>query len=330
VSPEDFVTASPPPLAADRRPVDGVDSYYQAASRPKSAHRYWLHIGLLVATLLTTSVVGSRMLRDFQANLPPLGVEELWDAFGNSWRQPAALLDGLPFSLTLLAILLAHEFGHFFTCVYYRLDASLPYFLPAPVLTGTFGAFIRIRSPIYFRRALFDVAVGGPLAGFAFLLPALAIGLAYSKVIPGIANEGSFRYGIPPLLWLMEKAIFPGVAPADIYLHPVARAAWIGLLATAWNLLPIGQLDGGHVVYAVAGHRHKLLTWISLGLLVALGVRFWYGWLVWAVLLFFGRRHPSIVDPESLGTGRRRLAWLTLIIFLLCFTPAPLRENPGF
>jgi membrane-associated protease RseP (regulator of RpoE activity) len=310
--------------------VDGVDSYYQAASRPKSAHRYWLHIGLLVATLLTTSVVGSRMLRDFQANLPPLGVEELWDAFGNSWRQPAALLDGLPFSLTLLAILLAHEFGHFFTCVYYRLDASLPYFLPAPVLTGTFGAFIRIRSPIYFRRALFDVAVGGPLAGFAFLLPALAIGLAYSKVIPGIANEGSFRYGIPPLLWLMEKAIFPGVAPADIYLHPVARAAWIGLLATAWNLLPIGQLDGGHVVYAVAGHRHKLLTWISLGLLVALGVRFWYGWLVWAVLLFFGRRHPSIVDPESLGTGRRRLAWLTLIIFLLCFTPAPLRENPGF
>lgn len=310
--------------------MDGVDSYYQAASRPKSAHRYWLHIGLLVATLLTTSVVGSRMLRDFQANLPPLGVEELWDAFGNSWRQPAALLDGLPFSLTLLAILLAHEFGHFFTCVYYRLDASLPYFLPAPVLTGTFGAFIRIRSPIYFRRALFDVAVGGPLAGFAFLLPALAIGLAYSKVIPGIANEGSFRYGIPPLLWLMEKAIFPGVAPADIYLHPVARAAWIGLLATAWNLLPIGQLDGGHVVYAVAGHRHKLLTWISLGLLVALGVRFWYGWLVWAVLLFFGRRHPSIVDPESLGTGRRRLAWLTLIIFLLCFTPAPLRENPGF
>jgi membrane-associated protease RseP (regulator of RpoE activity) len=310
--------------------VEESDSYFEASTRRKSAHRYWLHIGLLLATLLTTSIVGSRMQRDFQANLPPLGVEELWDAFVNGWRQPAALLEGLPFSLTLLVILLAHEFGHFFTCVNYRLDASLPYFLPAPVLTGTFGAFIRIRSPIYFRRSLFDVAVGGPLAGFVFLLPALAIGLAYSKVIPGIANEGSFRYGVPPLLWLMEKAIFPGVAASDIYLHPVARAAWIGLLATAWNLLPIGQLDGGHIVYAVAGNRHKLLTWVSLGLLVAMGIRFWYGWLVWAVLLFFGRRHPTIIDPESLGTGRKQLAWLTLIIFLLCFTVAPLRENPGF
>ena len=330
MSPEDFVTASPPSLAADGRHADGTDSCSEASTRQKSGHRYWLHIGLLLATLLTTTIVGARMLRDFDANLPPLGVEELWDVFVNGWKQPAALLGGLPFSLTLLAILLAHEFGHFFTCVYYRLDASLPYFLPAPVLTGTFGAFIRIRSPIYFRRALFDVAVGGPLAGFLFLLPALAIGLAYSKVIPGIANEGSFRYGVPPLLWLMEKAIFPGIAPADIYLHPVARAAWIGLLATAWNLLPIGQLDGGHMVYAVAGHRHRLLTWISLGLLVALGIRFWYGWLVWAALLFFGRRHPSIIDPEPLSAGRKQLAWLTLIVFLLCFTPAPLRENPGF
>jgi membrane-associated protease RseP (regulator of RpoE activity) len=330
VSPEDFVTASPPSLAADGRHVDGNDSYFEASPRRKSAHRYWLHIGLLLATLLTTSIVGSRMQQDFQANLPPLGVEELWDAFVNGWRQPAALLDGLPFSLTLLIILLAHEFGHFLTCVHYGLDASLPYFLPAPVLTGTFGAFIRIRSPIYYRRALFDVAVGGPLAGFVFLLPALAIGLAYSKVIPGIANEGSFRYGAPALLWLMEKAIFPGVATSDIYLHPVARAAWIGLLATAWNLLPIGQLDGGHILYSVAGNRHKLVSWIFLGILVALGISLWYGWLVWAVLLFFGRRHPPLIDPDTLGTGRKQLAWLTLIIFLLCFTPAPLRENAGF
>ena len=323
MSPEDFVTASPASFDADGRS-------FEASTQRRSAHRYWLHIGLLLATLFTTSLVGSRMQRDFQANLPPLGVEELWDAFVNGWRQPAALLDGLPFSLTLLTILLAHEFGHFVTCVHYRLDASLPYFLPAPVLTGTFGAFIRIRAPIYYRRVLFDVAVGGPLAGFVFLLPALAIGLAYSKVIPGIAAEGSFRYGVPTLLWLMEKAIFPGVASSDIYLHPVARAAWIGLLATAWNLLPIGQLDGGHIVYSVAGSRHKLLSWICLGLLIVLGIWLWHGWLIWAVLLFFGRRHPSIVDPEALGTGRKQLAWLALIIFLLCFTPAPLRENPGY
>src|SRR5260370_14547984 len=258
VSPEDFVTASPPSLAADGRHVEESDSYFEASTRRKSAHRYWLHIGLLLATLLTTSIVGSRMQRDFQANLPPLGVEELWDAFVNGWRQPAALLEGLPFSLTLLVILLAHEFGHFFTCVNYRLDASLPYFLPAPVLTGTFGAFIRIRSPIYFRRALFDVAVGGPLAGFVFLLPPLALALAHSKVIPGIANEGSFRYGVPPLLWLLAKLIFPRVGRAGIYLHPVARPAWIRLLAAAWNLLPIGQLDGGHIAYAVTASLHQL------------------------------------------------------------------------
>src|SRR4029079_19318362 len=110
-------------------------------------------------------------------------------------------------------------------------------------------------------------AVGGPLAGFVVLLPALAIGLAFSKVIPGIANEGAFRYGTPALLWLMEKAIFPGVPSADIYLHPVARAAWIGLLATAWNLLPIGQLDGGHILYALAGDRHKLISKIFIAIL---------------------------------------------------------------
>src|SRR5579859_3786984 len=192
------------------------------------------------------------MQQDFQSNLPAIGVDELWDSFVNGWKQPAALLQGLPFSLTLLTILMAHEFGHYLTCAYYRLNASLPYFLPAPVLTGTFGAFIRIRSPIFYRRVLFDVAVGGPIAGFVFLLPALAIGLAFSKVIPGIADEGSFHYGVPVLLWLMEKAIFPGVNASDIYLHPVARAAWIGLLATALNLLPVGQLDGGHIVYSVA------------------------------------------------------------------------------
>ena len=328
MSPEDFATESSP--AADGAGLEPAqeDDASLVENRPRSRPRYWLHIALLLATLFTTSLVGSRMQRDFQANLPPLGVEELWDAFVHGWSQPLALLGGLPFSLTLLTILMAHELGHYLTCLHYGLDASLPYFLPAPVLTGTFGAFIRIRSPIYYKRTLFDVAVGGPLAGFVFLLPALAIGLSFSKVIPGIANEGSFRYGVPALLWVLEKLIFPGVASSDIYLHPVARAAWIGLLATAWNLLPIGELDGGHVVYSLAGRWHKMLTWIFLAGLVVLGIRFWHGWLVWAVLLYFGRRHPAIIDPGSIGSGRKKLAWLTLLIFLLCFTPAPLEENP--
>lgn len=296
--------------------------------RPRFAQRYWLHFTLLIATMFSTCLVGSRMQQNFQSNLP-LGVEDVWDAFVSGWRNPAALLDGLPFSLTLLTILMAHELGHFVTCMYYRLDASLPYFLPAPVLTGTFGAFIRIRAPIYYKKVLFDVAVGGPLAGFLFLLPALAIGVAYSKVIPGIADEGSFRFGTPLLLWLMEKAIFPGVATADIYLHPVARAAWVGLLATGWNLLPIGQLDGGHVLYSVAGNRHGILTWIFLGALVVLGIFFWRWWFLWVVLLYFGRKHPTIIDDEALGSGRKKLAWLMLLLFVLCFTPAPVRENLG-
>lgn len=326
--PEDSV-ASPQSLSAGEGRANAGRFRIPEFYRPRFAQRYSLHAVLLAATLFTTCLVGSRMLQNFRANLP-LGVDDVWDAFVSGWRNPADMLQGLPFALTLLTILLAHEFGHFVTCMYYRLDASLPYFLPAPVLTGTFGAFIRIRAPIYCKRVLFDVAVGGPLAGFLFLLPALAIGVAYSKVIPGIAEEGAFRFGTPPLLWLMEKAIFPGVASSDIYLHPVARAAWVGLLATGWNLLPIGQLDGGHVLYSVAGKRHVLLTWIFLGALVVLGIFFWRWWFLWVVLLYFGRKHPSIVDDEPLGPGRKKLAWLMLLIFLLCFTPAPIGENPGF
>ena len=325
MSPEDSIV--PPSLGVEER-RDGDSLCIAALPRPKFAQRYWLHAALLLATVFTTCLVGSRMQQAFQGNLP-LGVEEVWDAFVNGWRRPAALLDGVPFSFTLLIILLAHECGHFLTCLHYGLDASLPYFLPAPVLTGTFGAFIRIRAPIYYRKMLFDVAVGGPIAGFIFLLPALAIGVAFSKVIPGIAGEGAFRFGVPPLLWLMEKAIFPGVSSSDIYLHPIARAAWVGLLATGWNLLPIGQLDGGHVIYSVAGSGHRLFSWIFLGVLVVFGVIFWRWWFFWVILLYFGRRHPPVIDAEPLGAGRTKLAWLTLLIFVLCFTPAPIKENPG-
>lgn len=326
--PEDLV-ASSPSISARGRDVEGNRLLIEEFSHPRFAQRYWLHIGLLLATLFTTSLVGSRMLHDFQANLP-LDVDEVLETFASGWRHPANLLDGLPFSVTLLTILLAHEFGHFLTCMHYRIDASLPYFLPAPVLTGTFGAFIRIRAPIYFKRMLFDIAVGGPLAGFVFLLPALAIGLALSKVIPGIESEGAFRFGTPLLLRLLEQLIFPGVASSDIYLHPMARAAWVGILATGWNLLPIGQLDGGHVLYSLVGSRHTVLTWIFLGILAVLGIFFWRWWLLWVVLLYFGRRHPPIFDSRDLGPGRKKLAWLMLLLFVLCFTPAPVVVNPGF
>jgi Peptidase family M50 len=291
--------------------------------RPRQ--RYWLHILLFVLTVLTTTAVGARMQYNFEHSLPFFDIDRDLGAFLDAWLHPATLIAGLPFSLTLLTILLAHEFGHYLVCVFYGVDASLPYFLPAPTFTGTFGAFIRIRSAIYSKSVLFDIGVAGPIAGFIFLLPALSVGLAMSKIVPGIAQTGDLQFGTPIILWLLEKAIFPGVASADLYLHPVVRAGWVGVFATAMNLLPIGQLDGGHILYAVAGEKHKLLSRAFLVALVPLGYFFWQGWIFFAAILFiFSRRHPSIYDPVGIGPARRKLAWLSLAIFILSFMPAPM------
>lgn len=298
------------------------------AARP----RLWLHVLLLAATLLTTTAMGARLWENFYQNRPALQLErDLW-ALGLALREPSLLLAGLPFSLCLLGILLAHELGHYLACRSYRLDATLPFFLPWPLPPiGTFGAFIRIRSPIFTKRVLFDVGIAGPLAGFVLLLPVLGIGLAYSKVIPGIAERGDVVFGTPLALWLAEQAVFPGVSVSDIYLHPVARAAWVGLFATALNLLPIGQLDGGHILYSFMGERHRLLSRICGAALVPIGFFRWHGWLLLAVVLFlFGMRHPAIYDPASVGSGRRSLAWLALAIFLLSFTFAPFGTGTEF
>jgi membrane-associated protease RseP (regulator of RpoE activity) len=317
VSPQDFSPASYPTYAGD----GGGLSFDAVVTRTRP--RYWLHVLLFLLTLATTTLTGAGMMLDFQRNVP-FDIEHEIEMATHIWTNPALLLLGLPFSLTLLTILTAHEFGHYLACRYYDVDASLPYFLPAPTLTGTFGAFIRIRSAIFSKRILFDIGVAGPLAGFVFLLPALAIGIAFSRIIPGIAHHGSVTFGTPPLLWLLEKAIFPGVPAADVSLHPVARAAWIGILATALNLLPIGQLDGGHILYALAGERHKLISKIFIVILIPLGL-FWWVWWFWAAVLFFlGRRHPAIYDTLPVGNARAKLGWLSLAVFLLCFTYAPI------
>jgi membrane-associated protease RseP (regulator of RpoE activity) len=294
------------------------------AGEVRPRQRYWLHILLLLLTLMTTTAVGARMQYNFEHSLPFFDIDRDMGAFLTSWRHPASLFAGLPFSLTLLAILLAHEFGHYLACVFYGVDASLPYFLPAPTFTGTFGAFIRIRSAIYAKSVLFDIGIAGPIAGFVFLLPALSVGLAMSKVVPGIGHTGDLQFGTPIILWLFEKAIFPGIASTDLYLHPVVRAGWVGVFATAMNLLPIGQLDGGHILYAVAGDRHRVLSRIFLAALLPLGY-FWQGWIFWAVILFiFSRRHPSIYDPEGISPSRKKLAWLALVIFVVSFMPVPI------
>ena len=286
--------------------------------------RWWLHATLFLVTLVTCSATGSRLVANFDRNLPSFRLEHdlllmLWPA-----DNPAVLLTGLPFSLALLFILLAHEMGHYLACVHYRLDASLPYFLPAPSFIGTFGAFIRIRSVIYSRKVLFDVGVAGPLAGFVALLPLLLVGISLSKQLPGIAHEGDILFGTPVLIALLERFFFPGVPSADIYLHPLARAAWVGLFATALNLLPIGQLDGGHILYALFGERHRTLSKFALAALIPLGFLYW-PWWVWAVGLYFvGRKHPFIYDDTPIGAPRVALAMVALLLFLLSFMPAPI------
>lgn len=291
----------------------------------RSRERYWLHLLLLGLTFLTTSAIGSHLTDSFERNTPPFSGDEFFEMF-RALAHPADLVRGLPFSLTLLSILLAHEMGHYLACMYYRIDASLPYFLPAPTPIGTLGAFIRIRAAIYHKKELFDIGIAGPLAGFAFVVPALGIGLAFSKVIPGIAQDGDLIFGKPWIQRLLELVIFPGVSGADIYLHPVARAAWVGVLATALNLLPIGQLDGGHILYSFIGDSHRLVSRLFIfGALFPLGIFFSRSWLVWAVLLLlFGMKHPRIYDTASLGQGRVQLGVLALGIFVICFTLSPI------
>lgn len=276
---------------------------------------------------MSTSAVGARLAYNFQQNRPVFLEDDLVEVFRgmlHGFTNPETLVSGLPFSLTLITILLAHELGHYLTCVYYEIDASLPYFLPVPTLIGTLGAFIRIRSAIVSKKELFDVGIAGPLAGFAFAVPALAIGLAFSKVIPGIAAQGDVVFSTPCILRLLEFAVFPGVSPGDVYLHPIARAAWVGVFATALNLLPIGQLDGGHILYSFIGDRHRTLSKIFVAVLVPLSY-FSLSWLIWAALLFFfGLRHPRIYDSARLDGGRTKLGWLSLLIFILSFTIAPI------
>lgn len=240
-----------------------------------------------------------------------------------AFLDPGALWTGLSFSLPLVVILLAHELGHYFACLYYGLDASLPYFLPVPTFIGTMGAFIRIRSIIYSRQILFDVGVAGPLAGFVVLVPLLFFGVWMSRVSP-VAAEGDLILGTPILIRMLEGLFFPGVPPEQIYLHPMARGAWVGVFATALNLLPIGQLDGGHIVYSLIGKGARFISLAAIAALIPLGY-FYAPWWGWAVALYFlGRRHPHIYDETPVNSARKGFAALALAIFLLCFMVAPL------
>ena len=236
------------------------------------------------------------------------------------------MLQGLPFSIPLILILLAHELGHYLACRAYRLPATLPYFLPVPFGLGTFGAFIKIQVPIRAKHQLFDVGVAGPLAGFVVLLPVLAYGLANSEPIPlPEVEEPEIFLGFNLLLYLgMELFHGGGTAGWGLSLHPAGVAAWVGMLATALNLLPLGQLDGGHILYAVAGRWQRRLAWPLLLLLVAAGF-LWPVWWLWCLFVFLmGLKHPPVRDEAvPLSLGRQVLALVALGILVLCFMPQP-------
>lgn len=285
----------------------------------------WFHVALFLLTILTTLVVGSHIEINYLHNLPAFD----WDISGayflGLWRHPARLALGVPFSFTLLSILLAHELGHYLTCRHYHIHATYPYFIPAPTLIGTLGAFIRIKSPILNRRELFDVGISGPIAGFIVAIPALVVAILLSKGSAPILSAGSITTGNPLAVILFTKLLRSGVSPATMVLHPVGCAAWVGLFATSLNLLPVGQLDGGHILYAVLGEKCRKFSRGLFLLLLPLGYFCWVGWFVWAVILIvLGLRHPLLIDPaESLGRGRKILALVGLLILILTFIPAP-------
>jgi membrane-associated protease RseP (regulator of RpoE activity) len=281
---------------------------WRAAPKPP---RRLLHLGLLLATVVTTVIAGA-----LQQGVNPLETPEL-------------LYKGIPFSFTLLLILGAHEMGHYLVSRRHRLDVTLPYFIPAPpipFIIGTFGAFIRIRSPIRDKRALLDVGCSGPLTGVLVAIPVILIGLKLSTVTVSGGGEETIVLGEPLLFKLLSRLTLGPMTPEqNIILHPVAFAGWIGLLVTALNLIPVGQLDGGHVAYALFPGYHRYISLGVLGLLVVCGVVFWSGWLLWAVLLvFLGWRHPPPYELwVPLDRRRRVLGVITIVVFGLTFSPAP-------
>ena len=288
-----------------------------AAPAPRRG-RHWVNLALFLATIATTTYWGALhhqgFVTDYEATSPA----------------PFVLLHGLWYSVTILAILGTHELGHYYACRYYRVDASLPYFLPAPFMTGTLGAVISIRQPIPTKRMLFDIGVAGPIAGFVVAVPALFLGLSLSRVVLLPESFGGLMLGWPPLFRLAAWMIW-GTAPDDyaLVLHPVGLAAWFGLLVTALNLFPIGQLDGGHISYAALGGRSTLVT-LTAAASVILLTFYSLSWVAWAVLtvfmlIKFGPRHPRTLDHHiALDRTRLLVAVGALVMFILCFTPAPL------
>ncbi len=269
-----------------------------------------LHLVLFVLTFLSTLFVGAIHS----------GVDLM--------QEPVKIYEGLPFSLTLMTILLSHELAHYYMSKKHDVEATLPYFIPAPTIIGTFGAFIKMKSPIVSRRALIDIGASGPIAGFIVSVIATIVGLQMSEVVLAVQTEGALGLGDSLLFSFLSRAVL-GITPSDhdILLSPVAFAGWIGLFVTSINLIPVGQLDGGHIAYALLGERHARISVLLVVVLGTLGLLLWEGWAIWALLLLLlGMKHPPVLYREVfLDVRRRFVGWLSLLIFIITFIPVPFR-----
>jgi membrane-associated protease RseP (regulator of RpoE activity) len=277
--------------------------YQSPPGKPKV---FW-NLVLFCLTLITTVLAGS-----LQEGVNPL-------------THPGQIIRGIPFALALMGILLAHELGHYLVARKNGVNVTLPYFIPAPSFIGTFGAFIQMRSPARDRRMLMDIGAAGPLVGVVVSVPLVVLGLSLSEV-KQIEGHVGINLGDSLLLWMISKLVVGNLPPGhDVVIHPVGFAGWIGLLVTSLNLLPIGQLDGGHVVYALVGEKQKKISKIVFAGLLALGIFGWEGWLFWAVLLWImGFRHPTPLEWwVPLDRKRKVLGWITLAVFALTFIPVP-------
>jgi membrane-associated protease RseP (regulator of RpoE activity) len=297
-------------------------SYSVPPQRRKFQSRLWLHALLFVMTLASTTFVGAGQYAAFASDFGRKTVEIDW----------TLLTGGLWYSIPVLAILGAHEMGHYLYCRRYNIDATLPYFLPLPIIfSGTLGAVIKIREPFPTRKALFDVGIAGPIAGFVVLVPMLFIGVALSTVIPSPpADAVGMQFGEPLLFQWVQHAVHGEFPPGyELNAHPVVWAAWFGMLATALNLLPFGQLDGGHVSYAALGRWSAPISLITV--VFTVGMTFvsvswvFMAAMMLAMLLLLGPGHPrALSEHEPLDSGRKLLALLALVMLVTCFTPVPI------
>jgi len=319
---------------------------------PPPRPKYWLNGLLLLLTLFTTLVVGSRLEYNFLNGLPAFTLQaDPLPMFPIGWilESPSRLLLGVPFAGTVMAILLAHEMGHYVLCVRYGVNATLPFFIPVPWMIGTMGAFIRIKSPIRSRAALFDIGIAGPIAGFVVATFALLCSLFLSKPMLGSAATSDVQLGLPLIFHWMYRFVdllrapgTPHVPLSRLALHPTAIAAWVGMFATALNLLPGGQLDGGHIVFSIWPRAHRHIGNLVIGILLPIGFvaifrekgwldnswSGWAGWLVWVVFIALsGLRHPIVPAYPGVGSRRKWLALAALAMFVLTFVPEPFRIN---